>query len=69
LSLEEQVDGLKKVAMRSADPEARKNAIDVLAGYGEKAVPAITEIINDALSAEVRQYGLDVIKRIKPTRL
>ena len=69
MSLEEQVDGLKKVAMRSTDPEARKNAIDALAGYGEKAVPAITEIITDALSASIRQYGLDVIKRIKPTRL
>jgi len=68
LSLEEQIDGLKKVAMRSTDPEARRNVIDALAGYGEKAVPAITEIINDALSAGIRQYGLDVIRKIKPTR-
>jgi len=67
--LEEQIDGLKKVALRSTDSEARRNVIDALAGYGEKAVPAITEIINDALSAEIRQYGLDVIRKIKPTRL
>jgi hypothetical protein len=69
LSLEEQIDGLKKVAMRSTDSEARKNAIDALAGYGERAVPATTEIINDALSAGIRQYGLNLIKKIKPTGL
>jgi len=69
MSNEEQIDGLKKVAMRSTSPETRKNVIDTLATYGEKAVPAIAEIINDALSADIRQYGVDVIKKIKPTKL
>jgi len=68
LSVEEQIDGLKKVAMRSVEPDARKKAIDTLATYGEKAIPAITEIINDALSTGVRDYGLEIIKKIKSTK-
>ncbi len=62
---EEQIDGLKRVAMRSVTPDARKKAIDTLAVYGKKAIPAITDIIKDSLSTDVREYGLDTIKRIK----
>jgi len=65
LSVEQQIDGLKKVAMSSVYPDARRKVIDTLAQYGEKAVPAITEIIQDALSIDVRAYGLDAIKRIR----
>ncbi len=65
MSVEEQIDGLKKVAMSSVEPDARRKAIDTLAAYGEKAIPAITEIIKDSLSIDVREYGLDTIKRIK----
>ena len=65
MSAEEQIDGLKKVAMSSVEPDARRKVIDTLAAYGEKAIPAITEIIKDSLSVDLREYGLDVIKRIK----
>ena len=65
MSAEEQIDGLKKVAMSSVEPDARRKVIDTLAVYGEKAIPAITEIIKDSLSIDVREYGLDTIKRIK----
>jgi len=65
VSDEEQIDGLKKVAMSSVTPDARKKAIDTLATYGEKAIPAITDIIKDSLSTDVREHGLDTIKRIK----
>jgi len=68
LSAEEQIDGLKKVAMRAVDSDARKKVIDTLATYGEKAVPAITEIINDALSTDIKEYGLATINKIKSTK-
>ena len=65
LSVEQQIDGLKNVAMSSTDPDARRKIVDALAGYGDKAIPAISEIISDALSKEIREYGLGVIKKIK----
>jgi len=68
LSAEEQIDGLKKVAMRAVDSDARKKVIDTLATYGEKAVPAITEIINDALSIDIKEYGLATINKIKSAK-
>jgi hypothetical protein len=65
LSVEQQIDGLKNVAMNSTDPDARRKIVDTLAGYGDKAIPAISEIISDALSKEIREYGLAVIKKLK----
>lgn len=65
LSAEQQIDGLKKVAMSSMDPDARRKVVDALAAYGDKAIPAISEIISDALSTEIREYGLGIIKKIK----
>lgn len=65
MSVEQQIDGLKKVAMSSTDPEARRKAVDALAAYGDKAIPAISDVISDALSKEIREYGLGIIKRLK----
>jgi hypothetical protein len=65
LSVEQQIDGLKKVAMSSTDPDARRKTIDALAAYGDKAIPAISEVISDSLSKEIREYGLGIIKRLK----
>jgi hypothetical protein len=65
LSVEQQIDGLKKVAMVSMDPDAKRKVVDALAAYGKKAIPAISEIISDSLSTEIREYGLGIIKRIR----
>lgn len=65
MSVEQQIDSLKKVAMSSTDPDARRKIVDTLAAYGDKAVPAISEVISDSLSKEIREYGLGVIKRLQ----
>lgn len=65
LSAEQQIDGLKKAAMSSTDPDARRKIVDTLAAYGDKAIPAISEVISDALSREIREYGLGIIKKLK----
>lgn len=65
MSVEQQIDGLKKVAMNSTDPDARRKIVDTLAAYGDKAIPAISEVISDSLSEEIREYGLGIIKKLK----
>lgn len=65
INKEEQINGLKKVGLNSLSTETKKKVIDTLATYSEKAIPAITDIINNSLSAEVKEHGLDTIKKIK----
>lgn len=48
------------------DPNLKKKAIDALAAYGNsEAILAIVEIVDAAGNPEVKEYGLEVIKRIK----
>ena len=48
------------------DPNLKKKAIDTLAAYGNsEAILAIVEIVDAAGNPEVKEYGLEVIKRIK----
>ena len=65
MSVEQQIDGLKKIAMNSTDADARRKIVDTLAAYGDKAIPAISEVISDSLSKEIREYGLGIIKKLK----
>ena len=51
--------------MNSTDPDARRKIVDTLAAYGDKAIPAISEVISDSLSKEIREYGLGIIKKLK----
>jgi HEAT repeat protein len=65
LSEEEQIRKLKEVAIYSSLVNVRKAAIDALAAYGERAIPAITEVVEYSVTEEVRVYGLQTIKKIK----
>jgi len=65
INKEEQINGLKKVGLNSLMVDTKKKVIDTLATYGEKAIPAITEIIDNSVMVEVREHGLDTIKKIK----
>jgi hypothetical protein len=65
LSEKEQIDKLKEVALSSSNLELIKKVIDVLAIYGEDAILAITEIVNKSVFYDIKDYGLDIIKKIK----
>jgi hypothetical protein len=39
--------------------------IDILATYGEKGIPAIQDILNNAMSTTTANYATDVLKRLK----
>lgn len=63
--LSEEVKRLKEIALSSQFISTRKKVMEILATYGERAIPAITEIIDDSRMLETRDYGLEVIKKIK----
>ena len=67
MSDEEQIKKLKNYAIDIAtSSKERKTTIDTLAVYGEPAIPAITEIVEETLTnGEVRLHGLETIKKIK----
>ena len=65
LSEKEQIEKLKEVALGTLIPDVKKKVIDVLAIYGEEAIPAIAEIIERTISRDVKEYGLKVIEQIK----
>jgi len=65
LSEEEQIEKLKEVALGAISSDIEIKVIDTLSLYGEKAIPAITEIIKHTISPDVEDYGLKVIKKIK----
>jgi HEAT repeat protein len=65
MSEEEQVKKLREVALSSTLVNVRKAAIDAIAAYGERAIPAITEVVNSSTTEEVRVHGLQTIKKIK----
>ena len=65
LSEEEQIEKLKEVGLSTTIPDVKKKVIDTLASYGDKAIPAVTEIIKNTTIVDTRTYGLDIIKKIK----
>ena len=65
LSEEEQIKKLKEVGLSTTVPDVKKKVIDTLASYGDKGIPAITEIVKNSTIIDTRMYGLDVIKKIK----
>jgi len=65
LSEDEQIRKLKEVALKSILPNVTKKTIDALAAYGEKAIPAVTEIVQNSVIEDIRTYGLEAIEKIK----
>ncbi len=65
MSEEEQVQKLADVAKGSGLVNVRKAAIDALAAYGERAIPAITDVVENSITEEVRVHGLQTIKKIR----
>jgi len=65
LSEEEQIDGLKKVGVHAVLGDTRKRVIDTLATYGEKAIPAIIEVVDGSVFPDVKEYGLGTVKKLK----
>jgi len=68
LSEEEEIEKLKEIAITSGLVEVRKKCIDALAAYGEKAIPAILEVVEHSSIVEVRTHGLETVKKLKEKR-
>lgn len=65
---EEEIHKLRMEGMASMQdtPVKRKiEIIDTLATYGEKGIPAIQDILNNAMSTTTANYATDVLKRLK----
>lgn len=65
---EEEIHKLRVEGMASMQdtPVKRKmEIIDILATYGEKGIPAIQDILNNAMSPTTANYATDVLKRLK----
>jgi hypothetical protein len=60
-----QIDNIKKSALGALDQKVRMSAINALAEYGDDGITPITEIVNDSISSEVKQHGMDKITEIK----
>lgn len=61
----EQIENIKNSALGALDQNVRISAIDALAGYGDDGITPITEIVNDSISSEVKQHGMNKIVEIK----
>jgi hypothetical protein len=59
------IDRLMDRAKKAHTPKEANAAIDALGKYGEDAVAAITEVIENTRFEEVRLHGLEVIKGAK----
>ena len=65
-----EVEEIKKQGRKEPDPKLKKKVIDALAAYGNsEAILAIVEIVDAAGNPEVKEYGLEVIKRIKEGKI
>ncbi len=65
---EEEIHKLKMegVASMQDTPVKRKmEIIDILASYGEKGIPAIEAILNNAMSQTTANYAKEVLNRLK----
>lgn len=65
LSEKEQIEKLKDVALQSYSPSVSFKTIDTMAIYGEKAIPALTEIAKKSMIFEVQERAVDKIREIK----
>ena len=61
----EEIKKLENVGVMTVDVNVKKKTIDTLEVYGKSAIEAIAEIANMTRDSEVKEYGLDAIKRIK----
>jgi hypothetical protein len=59
------MDRLMDKAKKAHTPKEANAAIDALGKYGEDAVEAITEVVDNTRFEEVRLHGLEVIKEAK----
>ena len=68
LSEEEQIKKLKEIGLSAEWTHVQKKVIDALEAYGEKGIPAISEIVDKAGWTDVQAYGLEAVKKIKEKR-
>ena len=59
------IEKLRTMGLTTDLMDVKKQVIDTLESFGESAIPTITEIIDDTEHIEVKEYGLEKIKRIK----
>jgi len=52
-------------SMQDTPVKRKMEIIDILATYGEKGIPAIQDILNNAMSPTTANYATDVLKRLK----
>jgi len=72
LSLE-QLERLVKIVLkpskddagRASDFDARINAVDAIASYGEAAIPALIQVSEETTESYVKEHALELITRIK----
>jgi len=57
------VEGM--ASMQDTPVKRKMEIIDILATYGEKGIPAIQDILNNAMSPTTANYATDVLKRLK----
>jgi hypothetical protein len=65
LSVEEQIDGLKKIFRTTVDTKIRKQTLDRLGDFDERAIPVINELISLTVDHDVKSHGLEIIGRLK----
>lgn len=65
MSQEEEIKKLTVIATETENLNIVNTVIINLAAYGPKSIPAISEIIGQKHSTEVRSYGMKAIKKIK----
>jgi hypothetical protein len=59
------MDELMKKAMKAHTPEEANAIIDELGKFGEDAVYALEDVVNQTKFDQVRAHGLEVIRDIK----
>lgn len=65
MSEKDQIDRLRGEGIATIYPERKTKSIDTLATYGKPTIEAIMDIISSTPRTEIREHGLDVIKRIR----
>lgn len=62
----DEIEVLKEIAKKSRSEKIVKETIVTMSTYGEVAIPAILEIINNGSATDkIKRHGLAVIKKIK----
>jgi isopentenyl diphosphate isomerase/L-lactate dehydrogenase-like FMN-dependent dehydrogenase len=69
MSQEEEIKNLTDIATETENLNIVNTVISNLAAYGPKSIPAISEIIEQKHSTQVRSYGMKTIKEIKQRSL